>query len=149
MDVATSNWPAPGGAELADPTTTPSTIEVGMVVRDVSAMVEFYRAALGCEVFGRFEAPGVELVAISFGNSVVKLFHSEGDVLDPEVRGFGSLGFQYMTFKVNDVDRAYERILAAGGVTVSEPSEANPSCKYALCRDVEGNLIEVVEGHPW
>jgi hypothetical protein len=34
-------------------------------------------------------------------------------------------------------------------MTVSEPSEVNPACKYALCRDVEGNVIEVVEGHPW
>jgi predicted enzyme related to lactoylglutathione lyase len=149
MDVATSNWPALGGADLADATTTPSTIEVGVVVRDVSAMVEFYRAALGCEVFGRFEAPGVQLVAVSFGNSIVKLFQREGDIIDPEARGFESLGIQYMTFKVSDVDRAFEKVLAAGGVAVSEPSDANPACTYALLRDVEGNLIELVQGAPW
>lgn len=137
-------------AQLADESTTPAALEFGLVVADIDTLVRFYRDALGCEIYGEYRgAGGVRLVSLSFGSSIFKLFRRDVLAQAPDARGIDVLGYQYISFKVTDIDVAWVAALRAGAEEVMAPKAVTPACTAAILRDPEGNMFELVEGAPW
>jgi predicted enzyme related to lactoylglutathione lyase len=135
---------------LADEQTAPAALEVGLVVRDIDFLVDFYRNALGCEVYGEFASPsGLRLVALLFGSSIFKLAWREELPKSPDARGFGVAGYQYLSFRVTDMATAFASAVAAGAKEIMAPTSASPTCVAAIMEDPEGNLFELVQGAPW
>ncbi len=55
-------------------------------------------------------------------------------------------GFTLIAFTVDDLDREYERLRAAGVAFNARPQTSPDGyAKVTFCRDPEGNLIELVE----
>lgn len=136
--------------KLADEDTAPAALELGLIVQDIDAAIKFYRDALGCRMYGEFySASGLRLVALLFGSSMFKLCWREEPPNVPASRGFGVVGYQYMSFRVTDIDAAFSSAVRAGAKAISSPNPVTPACVAAILEDPEGNLFELVEGGVW
>jgi lactoylglutathione lyase len=117
-----------------------------LIVRDVRACAEFYRAKVGFEVkelsdtfayltFGPKGSPGLALV--------------EERGIRPELAdqtqaiAMGGLSRGYVAVFLEDADRAYEELRAKGVTFVTPPTTRPDGQRYAFFTDPEGNLWEI------
>jgi catechol 2,3-dioxygenase-like lactoylglutathione lyase family enzyme len=138
---------------------------VGIVVSDLSRALSFYVGALGMELGSGGEESGPELERI-LGIAGVriwtqKLLSKKRDTrieliefLHPErisspPKQIGSSGITHIAITVNDIDGLYRAMCAAGIEFVAPPElAASGVAKVAFCRDVDGNLLELIEDCP-
>lgn len=124
----------------------------GLSVHDLSAMTRWYQQALGMEVEERFEpAEGVSAALLGRpGGLRLELIHLQGSSPDEQRKadpGDSLLrhGWGHVCVRVDDIDRAFETLAAAGATKVSPPAPAPfPGCHYAFVTDPEGNQIELL-----
>ena len=117
-----------------------------LVVEDLDAMSKFYRALCGFEEEGRGDA--------KIGGHPIREVHFRSD--PPGTGTFTLTKFLdarrppsqsvILGFIVPNINQFVEKARKAGGVLV-EPVTPDPEhgVKYAFVKDIEGNLIEVVE----
>lgn len=127
---------------------------VGLTVQDLARSRDWYERALGLELQLAFELPGGARGAMlrSAGGAGVELFEVSGSVdglagADPpaamRMRGFG-----HVAFELEDLDAAYETVVAAGATEVWPPRPSpEPGRRMAFVHDLDGNLIELI-GQP-
>jgi len=140
-----------------------ASLEVGMVVRDLDAMIAFYEEALDMSVEMRF--PMDEDLTESFGwercsceVAYMRTQHGERIKLcDPpsparEEPTFGGLqGYSYLTFTVADIDEVAVAIQKAGATSISTPTilgEPGTFPRFGGFRDPEGNAFDLYEPDP-
>lgn len=140
-----------------------TTIDLGIVVRDVEKSAEFYKNALGFT-----EVSGFDVSAQMAGDSGLtdyKPFHVRVFVLGkertatkiklmqfPDAPGkkvdnrfiSSSLGLSYLTIFVSDTTAAVERARKAGVVPVKKPYQLGGNMYLTLVKDPDGNIIELV-----
>ena len=118
---------------------------VNLYTNDIEAGIRFYRDLLGFVETFRTPTEGtpehVELKLNGFGLGLgtveaAKRVHG----VDP------SPGSPAMVLVVwtDDVDRAFEQLVAAGTPVVQEPHDTGGNNRNALLRDPDGNLVEIV-----
>lgn len=146
------------------------TFDLGCVVSDVDAAVEFYTEAVGFKVAGSFSVDGeyADEVGLTNGSSlnvtVLTLGDGEGatklklmstgnsaPVANQHINT--SLGFSYITIFVKSMDDALARLEKAGVKTVAKsplalPGNLDPSMALTIIRDPDGNLVELVGPKP-
>lgn len=127
---------------------------VGLSVRSLKAMQEWYARALGFTVDGEFEIPDVGLRAVVMtrgDGGGLELIEVAGSTSNPHldsdpvaalrIRGFGHLALQ-----VTDIDDAHAALLAVGAREVAPPAASFlPGLRYSYVADPEGNQIELLE----
>ncbi|GAB3681369.1 VOC family protein [Actinocorallia lasiicapitis] len=112
--------------------TSPATPKVGNVLypaQDVAQAVAFYTKGLGLTV--KF-ADGARFAALDGGGTTFALAGEEEDLV----------GVPAVSFKVEDVPAAVERLVAAGGAVVRAAQEG-PHEIRAVLRDPAGNPFVV------
>jgi PhnB protein len=113
-----------------------------IVVRDADRAAAWYAQALGAEEQGRIPVPGGRFMQIelAFGDSTVMIADEFPDwgVLSPLAVG-GTYGA--LTIETDDVDRLWERALAAG-------AEVHTPLQDAFWGDRHGQIIDPF-GHRW
>lgn len=138
-----------------------NTRHTGLVVKDLSASIEFYEG-LGLTLWKR------EIETGYFISQVVGLEHAEVETAKLEV-GDGSLlelleykshptiysdilypsnkhGCSHIAFTVQDIERVSTKIISLGGSIVNSPAiSANGLVKVMYCHDLDGILMEMVE----
>ena len=118
---------------------------IGIFVRDLSRMVEFYRDVLGIEVktegdnYTLFEHEGIELGL--FARSMLPEFLEEEVTYPSGVNGTFSLTIDVDDFY--DVDEEYERLVESGAKAVAEPKDVPWGQRCGMIADPEGNMIEI------
>ena len=135
--------------------------KVGIVARDVDALVGFYTGVLGMRVFGDVSVPealgsasglsprGYRVVRLSTRSGQrLKIACAPGTSDGKAASAFpmqASNGF-YATFLVSAIDTLWSR-LAQAGVTLCSASviDVRPGVKLFLARDPEDNFLEFVE----
>lgn len=138
-------------------------MEVGLTVRDLERMLDFYRTSFGMtlEADVVVPAPKAQEAALSMGAyRVVRLQTPWGErikLLEPETppaeRPAATAHIldrheaTYITFIVRDLPSVVARAVAAGGalMTGPEPVEVRPGTFLAFMRDPEGHIVEIVE----
>jgi tRNA-Thr(GGU) m(6)t(6)A37 methyltransferase TsaA len=100
-----------------------------MVVPDVVAQVEFLRAVFDATGDIHTDRPS----EIRIGDSLVLISRAGDRELFP--------AFLYVY--VDDADRAYERALAAGAVTIESPLDTPYGDRRAMVRDASGNIFQI------
>jgi lactoylglutathione lyase len=118
---------------------------VNLYTRDIEAGLRFYRDLLGFrETFRTPKEGAPEHVELTLGGFGVGLGTVEAA---KRVHGVdASPGTPAMALVVwtDSVDRAFERLVAAGVTAVQPPHDTGNNNRNALLRDPDGNLVEIV-----
>jgi catechol 2,3-dioxygenase-like lactoylglutathione lyase family enzyme len=134
-----------------------------LVARDARALIDFYKAALGCESVGQKRdlsgdwldrltgIPGAHIVgehlALPGCCDVTLEIFQYGGAAAAAKRFVNAPGFQHIAFEVDDVEKALDRGCAFGGgqigelVKVGYPDGRRATFVYAT--DPEGNIVEL------
>jgi predicted enzyme related to lactoylglutathione lyase len=121
--------------------------EVGLVVRDAAGLTAFYRDGLGFAVESVFEFPQGSVTRLRRDAARCKLFQPAGD---PGERPrsepwYAQPAVAYGALLVDDAGAEVARARAAGAEIVTDVIAHRPGARYALLRDPEGNVWEILE----
>lgn len=134
-------------------------LEVGVSVRDLATVRQFYVEGLGftCEVEVELPAPVATVTGLSHdavsaawlrspGGERVKLFQTAAPPTPRAVSGelLGVEGLAYLTFYVENIEATVAATLSAGGEARTGPVDVG-DMKIAFVCDPEGNVVELVE----
>ncbi len=119
---------------------------IGLFVKDLQAMVSFYRDVIGIDIDWNGEGPYAEFKhnGIRFAFFERKMLP---DLLGQEptypdgLNGTFELAINYPL--LDDVDREFTRIVNAGGRPVYEPRNEPWGLRSSMIADPENNLIEL------
>lgn len=139
-----------------------SPLEVGLGVRDLARMREFYETVMGCEFVSEVTVPAAKASQAALSNcayTVVRLQTSYGERIKllasenpaPLQSHEGPIlarpNAAYLTFIVSDINAAIARLQAAGVELLTGPEriEVRPGTYLVFCKDPEGHVLEIVE----
>ncbi|MFZ5354869.1 MAG: VOC family protein [Bacillota bacterium] len=114
---------------------------IGIYVKDIEKMVEFYRDAMGCDIeWNGGSFAGVRMSTGIFFNLCVR------DSTDRFSYTDGINGTFQVSCNVenaDDVDRDYERLLKIGATSIYPPTTEPYGMRVSFVADPEGNQIEI------
>jgi len=135
-------------------------LEVGIAVRDLPRMLDFYVRVLGCKKISEIAVPADKTRLNGLapdGCTIARLETSYGERIKllaatstmPARSGQWLLeraGLAYLTFIIDDID-GYRARLAAHGVDLAseKPIENRPGLRVLFFKDPEDNALELVE----
>jgi catechol 2,3-dioxygenase-like lactoylglutathione lyase family enzyme len=132
---------------------TATTHHVALSVADLDAAQRWYEQALALREEQRFALPDPPVRTVllrsasGLGLELIERARSRragafADALDASL----SQGYGHWALEVDDLDRAFAGLLAAGARRVSAPAPAvEPGARFAYVKDPEGNLIELIQ----
>ena len=156
------------GASMAQSAFTSPTIDVGVVVTDISKSVKFYTEVLGFKELPGFKVPApfasdagltegrpldIKVLVLGEGAGATKLklmeilgakpAQSKQKVIESQT------GFRYLTLTVADTRASVERATKAGAKPIAKgslaiPQDIAPGMFLTLYQDPDGNFIELV-----
>ena len=122
---------------------------IGLVVDDMGRALTFYRA-LGLPVPAEVDAEGHVEVELAGGVRLmldtVELMRSFDAGYEPRAGTRMALAARFAA--PEEVDRAYEQLMQAGGHGVREPFDAFWGQRYATVTDPDGNAVDLYAPRP-
>jgi glyoxylase I family protein len=137
---------------------------VKLVAHDVSLLAEFYEKAIGCEPLTAVMELSDDALTRGLGapGAVVRIVwmgmpgHDDGGptlelyrvVDDADSPGWGYRhGQGQLSFQVDDVESAVEKVIAAGGSFLGEmvdwETPSGNTARFVYLRDPEGNIVDL------
>lgn len=132
----------------------------GIVVSDIDKALGFYVGLLGLKVKIDMLEEGVYIDNIVNLKNVqvrtIKMEADDGNLIEllwykshpraPQPKEACAIGASHVAFTVDDLDKEYDRLRAAG-VRFNCPPQISPNgkAKVTYCHDPDGTLIELVE----
>jgi catechol 2,3-dioxygenase-like lactoylglutathione lyase family enzyme len=121
------------------------SLDIGVIVSDIEASLNFYRDILGLEFVGSRPVWFGTMHRLRFGTSDFKLI--EPTAVPP--RGAlgleNQLGFRYVTFVVEDLSGLCAELSGKGIEFTLKETQIRPGSRIAMVRDPDGNIVEFVE----
>lgn len=114
---------------------------IDVLVRDLGAMVPFYRDVLGLPFVLPYEE-GQGWAGFQAGDVSIYLIEVEAEHAGRRVPGAGPAGIESFAFAVDDLEAAIAE-LDAHGVTWAADVVESPWYRYRSFHDPEGNLLHV------
>ena len=136
--------------------TTTYLDHVGLNVRDLEGMAQWYERCFGYRVQARFALDDLGLRIVMLvddgGRRFALLTRGAGT---PGLRARNALeaaatwGFGHVAFQVRDLVVTYDRLVSSGGSAVTEPRPSpEEGLWFAWVHDPEGNLVELIGPSP-
>jgi lactoylglutathione lyase len=126
-----------------------ATALVNLYTRDIEAGLRFYRELLGFVETFRTPTEGVpEHVELRLNGFTVGLGTVEAARRVHGVEATPGTPAMALVVWTDDVDKAYEELVAAGVPAVQLPHDTGNNNRNALLRDPDGNLVEIVAKRP-
>lgn len=122
-------------------------MQIGMVTRNVEAMVKFYGETLGLTLQQRVDLPQVgALYFFELGSNIIKFLVPEVAVEQDDHVGApqAANGLRYWTVQVNNLQALVETIKQAGLTPLTEITEVG-ELRFVIVPDPDGNCIEFLE----
>ena len=132
----------------------------GITVSNFSRAVQFYWDVFGCPLVGvadtppervksffgvRGEAPSCKIGWIRVpGGAVLEIFHFEPSEAAATV-AWNRVGLTHISFNVRNLQKWYDYLQSKGVECVSRPERSPRGHSFFFCRDLDGNLIELMD----
>jgi predicted enzyme related to lactoylglutathione lyase len=125
-------------------------IDLGLVVRDIDAVLPFYRDVVGLPVAIDFPLPGSHMWQLAVGDCMLKLVTHDRtpEAANPPGGSRGGTGLRYFTIGTDDIDAAVAKCEAAGAPIPLPVTALMPGIRIAMVEDPEGNVLEFLETKP-
>jgi lactoylglutathione lyase len=118
---------------------------VNLYTRDIEAGLRFYRDLLGFEETFRTPTVGTpEHVELRLNGFAIGLGTVEAARRVHGVEAAPGSPAMVLVVWTDDIDAAYEELMAAGVPSVQAPHDTGNNNRNALLRDPDGNLVEIV-----
>ena len=119
---------------------------IGIFVKDMKTMVEFYQNILGFEIEWDGEAPNVMLekdgtLFMFYGRNDFEKMTNRRFSFASGINGHYEIALSVPTF--SDVDIVYADIISKGAESVMQPTTEPWGQRTCYIADPEGNLIEI------
>ena len=119
---------------------------IGIFVKDLKTMVEFYRDILGVDIDWDGKGPYAEFIQdkirfMLYERRELKAYLGQEVFFPNGLNGTFELAIDLPRFK--DVDEEYERVVALGAIPVFPPRNEPWGMRTSYVQDPEGNLIEI------
>jgi glyoxylase I family protein len=123
-------------------------IDLGILVRDVDACLQFYCDDLGLPKVAELPFPGNRTMhRIQIGDTVLKLMEYQDGAPPAGPRGRESQsGIRYFTISVRDLPAVVADLEAKGHTFTVPLREARPGVWIAMLEDPDGNTVELLGG---
>jgi catechol 2,3-dioxygenase-like lactoylglutathione lyase family enzyme len=120
------------------------SVDVGLLVGDISTNLHFYKDLLGLALIETVPVRLGTMYRLRFGSSDFKLI--EAKPAPPKGPGGleTQLGFRYITFPIQNLAEI-STLLKKNGVEFISERELRPGVRIALVKGPEGNVIELLE----
>ena len=121
------------------------SIDVGIFVRDIGPMLDFYAGVLGLEKTEEMPTVFGTIYRFRHGTSDIKLMDPK-EVPPAVPNGFGKrLGIGYLTFVITGLSDLCAALEDKGVEFTIPETEIRPGTRIAMIEDPEGNILEFVE----
>jgi catechol 2,3-dioxygenase-like lactoylglutathione lyase family enzyme len=121
------------------------SLDLGVLVSDIKASLNFYQNLLGLEFVGETPLWFGTMHRLRFGSSDFKLI--EPHTIPPKgaIGLEGQLGFRYVTFVVQNLSEVCSELLGQGIEFTVPEKELRPGIRIAMVKDPDGNIVEFVQ----
>ena len=124
------------------------SIDLGIVTRNATAMLQFYEVTLGLPLEATIPMPGGGTMhRLRVGESIVKIVETEPSPMADAVPGGirAATGYRYWTLTIEALAYCVARCEAAGYKTVVPIKTIRPGVSIAIIADPDGNWVELLE----
>jgi len=121
------------------------SLDLGILVSDIKASLNFYQNILGLEFVGISPVWFGTMHRLRFGTSDFKLIDPK--TLPPKgaVGLEKQLGFRYVTFVIKNLTEFCAELKGKGIEFTLPATEVRPGVRVAMVKDPDGNIVEFVE----
>ena len=121
------------------------SLDLGILVSDIKASLNFYRDILGLEFVGEMPLWFGTMYRLRFGSSDFKLIVPSTRPPKGPIGIQSQLGFRYVTFVIKNLSTLCTELQNKGIEFVVAEKEARPGVRIAMVKDPDGNIVEFVE----
>jgi len=121
------------------------SLDMGMVVSDIKASLNFYQNILGLEFVGTMPLWLGTMHRLRFGTSDFKLIEPNQVPPKGAIGLEAQLGFRYVTFVVKNLSLLCQELKGKGIEFALPEKEIRPGVRIAMVKDPDGNIVELVE----
>ena len=123
-------------------------IDIGIIAKDIDAMMKFYGESLGLELEATIPMPGGGAMnRFKVGDSIIKVI-----ALDPAAPAEappggirGASGYRYWTIHVPNLEEVVNRINSGGYKVVVPAKVIREGITIAIVADPDGNWVELLQ----
>lgn len=125
-----------------------AAIDIGIIARDIDAMMTFYGDTLGLEFEASIPMPGGGTMnRFKVGDSIIKVIELDpaapADAAPGGIRG--ATGYRYWTITVGNLEASVQKAADAGAKIVVPAKEVREGVTIAIIADPDGNWVELLE----
>jgi catechol 2,3-dioxygenase-like lactoylglutathione lyase family enzyme len=121
------------------------SLDLGMLVSDIKASLEFYRDTLGLDYVGEVPVWFGTMHRLRFGSSDFKIIQPNTMPTKGPIGLENQLGFRYVTFVIQDLTGLCNELQSRGVEFYLPEKELRPGVRIAMVKDPDGNIVEFVE----
>ena len=163
LAACTTQWPATSSTEETPPVTSAApkqTLDVGIVVVDMTRSLNFYRDLIGLPVVAEFRIGQVgepvvsrigdgKMVWLRYRESLIKLVEMDVEPSGRTPTGLSkAFGFRFITLPVPGIEALMAKTEQAKAPLVVPLIELADGVKISMVEDPDGNVVEFVEPAP-
>lgn len=121
------------------------SLDLGILVSDIKASLEFYRDILGLDYVGEIPVWFGTMHRLRFGSSDFKITQPNTMPTKGPIGLENQLGFRYVTFVIQDLTGLCNELQSRGIEFFLPEKELRPGVRIAMVKDPDGNIVEFVE----
>jgi glyoxylase I family protein len=125
-----------------------NSIDIGIVAKDIKAMLAFYGDVIGLELEAVLDMPGGGVMnRFKVGDSVIKVIELDPPALADAAPGGirGASGYRYWTITVGNLEQCVQRAADSGSEIVVAAKVIRPGVTIAIFTDPDGNWVELLQ----
>jgi catechol 2,3-dioxygenase-like lactoylglutathione lyase family enzyme len=122
-----------------------NSLDIGVVVSDIKASLNFYQNILGLEFVGTVPLWFGIMHRLRFGTSDFKLIEPKAVPPRGAIGLENQTGFRYVTFVIENLSELCSDLQKFGIEFTIPEKEIRPGVRIAMVKDPDGNIVEFVE----